>query len=117
MSDIKKIREALFSELDKLNSEEVKASSEKLYQAIDHAEAVSKVCAVILESAKLEHNFMKMTERATPYTNFIPVDDNNPEMTAEYYARLAASKRRAWVERNLSPAPVLVVERNVDKSA
>lgn len=101
-NNINTLRQALFNELETLNKPEVCQDSNKLRAAIAHATAVSAVGNTIIESAKAEHNFMKIINRTSPLTDFIPVpvskEDEVDEMLGQY-ANKAKRMQASAIER------------------
>lgn len=97
MSNLKTVRQALFNELTALNDPAIKSSQESLNNVINHAHAVKSVCDSIIDTAKVEHNFMRLTERRLPYTDFMSDEVGQQLHNANYYARLAADKKKVAV--------------------
>lgn len=94
MSNLKTVREALFKQLTALSQPDLQENQIKLNNVIDQANAVKNVCDSIIDSAKLEHNFMKQTERILPYTDFMGDEVGDRVHSIGYYARIAAEKKK-----------------------
>jgi hypothetical protein len=97
MSNLKAVRQALFNELAALNEVAIAENQTKLDNVIHHAHAVKGVCDSIIDTAKVEHNFMRMMERRLPFTDFMTDEVGQQVHNANYYARLAAEKRERAV--------------------
>lgn len=98
------VRQALFNELTALNDPALKENRQLLNDVIRHAGSVKDVCDSIIDTAKVEHNFMRMMERRLPFTDFMTDQVGQQVHTSEYYAKLALEKR--------SKAALRLAERN-----
>lgn len=97
MSNLIKVREALFNQLDALNEPSLKEDEGKLKRAIAHAGAIKEVCDTIIDSAKLEHNYMKMRQKNIPLTDFMPISQED-----ELEKSLTLQVQRAREKQNRS---------------
>lgn len=68
MKEIKHLRESLFETIDALKNKENPME-------IDRAKAIADVARVIVDSAKAEVDFLRVTGRKTG-TGFIPAEEN-----------------------------------------
>jgi hypothetical protein len=92
-NNLKAVREALFAELKSLSDPVIKDNQQLLDNVVKHAGAVKGVCDSIIDTAKVEHNFMRLTERRLPYTDFMSDDVGQQVYNANYYAKIAVDKR------------------------
>jgi hypothetical protein len=70
---IEDLRNHLFSAIERLNNEEI--TPEELEKEIQRAKAISEVGKVIVDSAKTEVDFMRITKKK--YNDFMPEESTS----------------------------------------
>lgn len=73
---IEDLRNHLFAQLERLGDDEGMKNPLKLEKELKRASAISQVATVIVNSAKVETDYLKVTGKA-PAENFIPLDVAN----------------------------------------
>jgi hypothetical protein len=99
MSDLNKLRSALFDQLDAVERVDVSKPAEALLK-LKKAEVATDICNSIIDSVKIELHAMKLMERRAPFTSFIPDDIGRSVFTAQHAAKLAAENRQMWRAKN-----------------
>lgn len=110
--NIDDLRKTLFKELEALNSGDL-SNKETLRSAIDHAHAVTNVADAILNSCRVELEYMRIMERKKPLTQFVN-DDGMSKVSAEKAAQLARDARNVWAINN--PDKVRALNSEHDKT-
>jgi hypothetical protein len=90
------VRTILFEQLQKIREAGDKPEAEQA-KALDQARGVNEICKTILDTAKIEHNFQRMSQASIPYSDFIPY---RKEQAVDVYAKLAKETREAWKAAN-----------------
>jgi hypothetical protein len=88
----------MFNQLERLADPNL--TIDQLEREIKRAHAVSKVADTIINSGRIELEYMRAMERTLPMTDFIPDQAGNKKFTADHGARVAAEMRANWTLSN-----------------
>jgi hypothetical protein len=92
--NIETLRDAMFKQLEALSNPNL--TTEQLEREIDKAHAVSKLGDTIINSGRLELDFMRAMERSTPLTEMFPDNEGKSRYSSEHAAKVAADMRNNW---------------------
>jgi hypothetical protein len=88
----------MFQQLEALSNHNL--STQELEREIKRAHAISKLGDTIINSGRLELEYMRAMERILPLTDFIPDQSETKKFTADHSARVAAEMRVNWTLSN-----------------
>ena len=88
----------MFKQLEALSNPAL--TTQELKQEIERAHAVSKVADTIINSGRLELDFMRAMERIRPLTELMPDNEGKSRYTSDHAAKVAAEMRARWTLSN-----------------